>query len=68
MRFKPAFVMYGNLGRGSKGGFPAEGGAAVLLDGRRRDLALGRERKDGHVCVFGGPVRAKIWDIHGKGF
>ena len=28
--------------------------------GRRRDLALGRERKPGQVWGVGGPVRAKI--------
>lgn len=28
--------------------------------GRRSDFALGRVRKDGHVCAVGGPVRANI--------
>lgn len=45
--------------RGSKGGFVPEPEVDVL-GGRRRDLALGRERKLGQVCCVGGPVRAKI--------
>lgn len=47
----------GNLVRGSNGGFPC---GAVEVDGIRRDLAFGKERKPGQVCAVGGPVRAKI--------
>lgn len=35
----------------------------VVDGGRRRDLAFGRERKEGHVWEVGGPVRAKIWGL-----
>lgn len=57
-RCRPALVRKGNLVRGSSGGFPD--GGADEVDGRRRDLALGRERKPGQVCWVGGPVRSKI--------
>lgn len=57
-RWRPAFVSKGNLERGRSGGFPVAW--AVEVDGRRRDLALGRERKPGQVWGVGGPVRANI--------
>lgn len=60
-RCRPAFVRKGNLVRGRRGIPPAP--AAPVgpdEDGRRRDLALGRERKPGQVWAVGGPVRAKI--------
>lgn len=58
-RWRPALVRKGNLERGRRGGFvPVDGG--VDVDGRRRDLALGSERKPGQVWGVGGPVRANI--------
>ena len=58
-RCRPALVRNGNLARGRRGGFPGDADE-VGVEGRRRDLALGRERKPGHICGVGGPVRAKI--------
>lgn len=58
-KWRPALVRKGNLVRGRRGRFPGvlEVGG---VGGRRRDLALGRERKPGQVWGVGGPVRANI--------
>lgn len=60
-RCRPAFVRKGNLVRGRRGGPPPGPPVGPDVDGRRRDLALGRERKPGQVWGVGGPDRAKIW-------
>lgn len=62
-RCRPAFVRRGNLERGRRGELLGPPPVGPGVDGRRRDLALGRERKPGQVCGVGGPVRAKIWVV-----
>lgn len=64
-RLRPDVVRYGNLVRGRSGTAGPE--VDALEGGRRRDFALGRERKEGQVLDVGGPVRAKIYALFSTG-